>query len=168
MIDAHLPQTDIYSPAARQTPSKMAKAKGRSARTLTVGPYRAEVIRVIDADTLEVAVDVWPGLRAEVSVRVRGIDAPETRTTCKAEKRLGERAAEWVRRFYPPGALLRVERVERGSFAGRVIADVARWRSDRWLDLAGELLDRDFALPFRRGQQAIPWCLIATEREAAE
>jgi len=39
MIDAHLSQTDIYPPAARQGPSKLATAKGRSNRTLTEYPY---------------------------------------------------------------------------------------------------------------------------------
>jgi endonuclease YncB( thermonuclease family) len=150
------------APRAGADPNPLLDPEG-----LHVGPYRAEVIRVIDADTLEMAIDVWPGISVDVSVRVRGVDAPEIRTSCKAEKRLGERATAWVRERYPQGALVRVEHVERGSFAGRVVADVARWQDNRWVPLAGELLDRRFAEPYRVAQAPVPWCLIATEREAA-
>jgi len=41
--------------------------------------YYATVVRVIDGDTLEVRVNLWPGLVAEYAVRVRDIDAPELR-----------------------------------------------------------------------------------------
>lgn len=41
------------------------------------GPVAAEVIRVIDGDTILVAAKPWPQQTMEVYVRLRGIDAPE-------------------------------------------------------------------------------------------
>ena len=39
------------------------------------GPYLAEVIRVIDGDTIKVKVAIWPTITVEVSARVLGVDA---------------------------------------------------------------------------------------------
>lgn len=128
--------------------------------------YYAEVVRVIDGDTLEVRVFLWPGLIAEYAVRVRGIDAPEIRGPgCEEERVLGEEAKAWVERFYKPGMFVRLENVDRDPFAGRVVADVARYRSDRWLALANELIDRQLAVEWEPTQDDPPWCLLAQTRE---
>lgn len=129
------------------------------------GPYRATVIRVIDADTIEVNVELWPDLLQTATIRVRGIDAPETRSTCESEKALGLEAKEWVEKMYTVGAVIRIEDVEHDSLS-RYVADVKRWRSDRWLPLTNELLERDFAEIWYPGQQDVPWCLISQERAA--
>lgn len=129
------------------------------------GPYRATVVRVIDADTIEVSVDLWPSLIQTATVRVRGIDAPETRSTCETEKALGIEAKEWVEKMYPVGEVIRIEDVEHDSLS-RYVAEVKRWRSDRWLPLDNELLEKDYAEIWYPGQQDIPWCLISQERAA--
>ena len=55
--------------------------------------YFATVERIIDGDTLEVRVDLWPGLQAINVLRVRGIDAPELRgAKCVEEKLRAEQA----------------------------------------------------------------------------
>ena len=41
------------------------------------GTHAAEVLRVIDGDTFEARVHVWPGIDITTRVRLRGIDAPE-------------------------------------------------------------------------------------------
>lgn len=123
--------------------------------------YHGEVVRVIDGDTLELRVDLWPGLVAEYAVRVRGIDAPELRRPgCREERALAEEARDWVRRHYPPGAAVRIGDVEYDVFAGRVVADLWRWRTDRWLRLADELEDRGYAVAWRPGEADVPWCLL--------
>ena len=47
--------------------------------------YPAEVIRVIDGDTFEARVRVWPGLDVSTKVRLRNIDAPELHARCADE-----------------------------------------------------------------------------------
>ena len=41
------------------------------------GPFQAEVLRIIDGDTVVVRVHVWPGLFQTTRVRLRGFNAPE-------------------------------------------------------------------------------------------
>ena len=129
------------------------------------GPYMAEVLRVIDGDTIEVSVAIWPGLTVEISARLRGVDAPETfRPACLREDLMGRAARDFVERRYHPGDLIRLTDVERGDFAGRVIADIRRWRSDRWLSLAAELVDARLAWPWVPGYRPIDWCRLGRGR----
>src|SRR5450759_3535141 len=39
--------------------------------------HPAEVVRVLDGDTFEARVRIWPGMDVTTRVRLRGIDAPE-------------------------------------------------------------------------------------------
>ena len=47
--------------------------------------YPAEVIRIIDGDTFEARVRVWPGLDVDTKVRLRGVDAAELHARCASE-----------------------------------------------------------------------------------
>lgn len=47
--------------------------------------YPADVLRVIDGDTFEARVRVWPGLDVDTKVRLRGVDAPELHARCADE-----------------------------------------------------------------------------------
>jgi endonuclease YncB( thermonuclease family) len=127
--------------------------------------YYGRVVRVIDGDTLDVRVNLWPGLEAIYAVRVRGIDAPELRRTrCAAERQWGEEAKAQVAKLYPPGTEVRLEDVDYDSFGGRVVADVRRWRSDRWLYLSDELVERGLAEAWTPGMADIDWCALAVNR----
>ena len=127
------------------------------------GPYDATLIRVVDGDTLEMRVEVWPGLVAEVFVRVRGIDAPDVPNDGCAEGVAFEREVdEWVEATLA-GQRLRLEAVSKGSFAGRVVADVMRSPGERWFSLGDALLRRGYAVPFEEGADP-PWCLLARTR----
>lgn len=127
--------------------------------------YYAEVVRIIDGDTLDVRVDLWPGLQAIYAVRVRGIDAPELRrSACEAERLWAEDARAQVARLYDIGTRVRLEDVEYDAFAGRVVADVRRWRSDRWIYLADELVERDLAEAWTPDMPDIDWCLLSSQR----
>lgn len=130
------------------------------------GPYRAEVVRVIDGDTIVVNVELWPDLTSEVSARVRGIDAPELSSSdCETAALLGQRAKGFVEDRYGPGDIVQLRDIGPDSFSGRVVADIRRWRSDRWLPLRKELLDSEppLAVEWEPGQSDVPWCLLTKE-----
>ena len=103
--------------------------------------YWAKVVRVIDGDSLVAQVDLWPGLTGQYHIRVRDIQAPEIRgyPDCPEVKIWGIEAKQTVETLYDVGSRIRIENVDLDSF-GRVLADVSRWRSDRWLYLKAELL----------------------------
>lgn len=48
----------------------------------------ATVVSVYDGDTFTVEARPWPGMTLRTSVRVRGVDTPEIRGKCQAEKDL--------------------------------------------------------------------------------
>src|SRR5262245_48629002 len=54
--------------------------------------YAADLLRVLDGDTFEARVHVWPGLAVTTRVRLRGIDAPELHARCPQERSKAEAA----------------------------------------------------------------------------
>ena len=56
------------------------------------GPIRADVIEVIDGDTLRVRARIWLGQQVEINVRLSDVDTPELRGQSR-------RSATW--RFAP-------------------------------------------------------------------
>jgi endonuclease YncB( thermonuclease family) len=57
------------------------------------GPIPAEVLEVVDGDTLTVRALIWLGQVVETNVRVDGIDTPEIRARCDRERKLAAEAA---------------------------------------------------------------------------
>ena len=55
------------------------------------GPVAAEILRIVDGDTLLVEATPWPQQRMEVYVRLRGIDTPELNASCPALRERAER-----------------------------------------------------------------------------
>jgi micrococcal nuclease len=70
---------------------------------LLPGPIPAEVVEVIDGDTLRVRAQVWIDLELETLVRLRGIDTPELRGQCEAEKARARAAKEALARLAAGG-----------------------------------------------------------------
>ena len=127
--------------------------------------YYAEVVRVIDGDTLDLRVDLWPGLQAIYAVRVRGIDAPELRRAgCEEQRIWAEEAKAQVAKLYDIGSRIKLENVEYDAYSGPVVADVRRGRSDRWIFLADEVVERGLAVAWTPDMADVPWCLLAQAR----
>ena len=130
----------------------LAPAAVHAAETLA-GPYRAEVERVVDGDTLAVRVAVWLGQELAVLVRIRGIDAPERRARCPRERELAEAAAAHMAALVGDEPVALTE-IAGGKFHGRVVADVAGADSG---DLAGAQLAAGLARPYDGGRRE-SWC----------
>lgn len=63
------------------------------------GPIQAEVVRVIDGDTLLVRARIWPGQTVETKVRLDGVNTPEKRGKCVQEKELAAEATAFMETF---------------------------------------------------------------------
>ena len=61
------------------------------------GQVATKVIKVYDGDTVTVEAYPWPGLEAKASVRVDGVDTPEIRGKCEAEKQKAIEARDYVK-----------------------------------------------------------------------
>lgn len=67
------------------------------------GPYSAEILRVIDGDTVEARVRIWLGQDVTVHIRLRGIDAPEMHGHCPGEREAAAAARDALARMLAVG-----------------------------------------------------------------
>lgn len=89
--------------------------------------YHATVVDHVDGDTLAVQIHVWPPsnlVLPRVLLRLRGIDTPEKRGKCQAERLAATHATQRVAELAPLNSPILIEDPETGTFAGRVIAQV--------------------------------------------
>ena len=93
-----------------------------AAAELVPGPLPAELIRVIDGDTIEVRAHLWLGLQLTTRVRLSDIDAPELDGGCPAERELAKTAREFLTETLSPSVTLRDVRPDK--YGGRVVAHV--------------------------------------------
>jgi endonuclease YncB( thermonuclease family) len=117
------------------------------------GPISAEVLKIVDGDTIKVRATIWVDQTVEVSVRLRGIDAPELyRPKCDAEKRLARIAKASVSTTSPVGSIVQLSNIKRDKYGGRVIASVS---TDDGETLASRLLAQGNAIAYGAPK---PWC----------
>jgi len=119
------------------------------------GPVSAEVIKVIDGDTIKVRATIWLDQTIIVSVRLRGIDAPELfRPKCPAEKTLARSAKASVASSSPVGSHVTLSQISRDKYGGRVVASVTTPDGET---LAERLLAQGQAIAMGAEK---PWCPV--------
>ena len=103
------------------------------------GPLPADLIRVIDGDTIEVRAHLWLGLELTTRVRLWGIDAPELDGGCPAERDLAKSARDFLAHNLSPTIVL--NDVRQDKYGGRVVARVLTVRGEDvgWLLVANRL-----------------------------
>ena len=120
----------------------------------TYGPYSAKVLRVIDGDTIQVAVAIWPGLSQVTKLRLAGVNTPEKRgKVSDCEKRAGRAATAFTQDFLRGARIVTVSGVRPGKYAGRMLGSIQA--DGKHLERA--LLDAGHARPYRGGRRQ-PWC----------
>ena len=98
------------------------------------GIYEAEVLRVIDGDTIDAKVKLGLGVFVERRLRFFGVDAPETRTLDKDEKRRGNLVKRKLRRIIGEAEKITIHDKGTGKFGRRlaVVYIEGRKRSLNW------------------------------------
>jgi len=95
-----------------------------AARNEIDGPVSAEIIRVIDGDTLLVAATPWPQQTMEVYVRIRGIDAPEMHSKCPEVRRAGREARHALEQMTSGVTGIKLTDISGDKYFGRILANV--------------------------------------------
>ena len=131
--------------------SVLPAAAGRGA-TLD-GPVAAQVLRVIDGDTLLAEALIWPGQTLTVSIRIRGIYAPEIKGRCMGERLAAARAREGLAVLVADGSVS-LSNIGGGKYYGRVLADVA---TSGGKPVGPALLARALVRPYGGGRRQ-GWC----------
>lgn len=135
--EAHAPAPKIALPLGKTLP----------------GPFAAEVLDIIDGDTLEARVTVWIGQTIETRVRLRGIDAAEMSSECAEERALATVSRAALRRFTATDRIYLTD-VSRDKYGGRVVATVLSGTGD---SIGAMMLREGFAIAYDGGRRQ-PWC----------
>ena len=88
--------------------------------------YRAELVRVVDGDTVDLLIDLGFHLSTKQRVRLLGIDTPELRGGTEETKAAGQRARERVLEVLEGAEELSVQTEKTGKFGrwlGTIYAD---------------------------------------------
>jgi len=135
------------------------------------GPFPADIITVIDGDTIYARIFIWLDLFVHVKVRLQGVDTPELNGKCVQERELAQQAkafAEtWLAESHaaparpsdkrkasdkaPDNAIVLIN-VQYGKYAGRVVADIQNRQGE---SLSAALIEAGLARPY--GTPA-KWC----------
>lgn len=117
------------------------------------GPFHAEILSVIDGDTLEARVTVRLGQTVETRVRLRGIDAAEMSSECAEERDLARISQAALRRFVAAGPVYLAD-ITRDKYGGRVVATVL---DGTGTDVGTYMLREGYAIAYDGGRRQ-PWC----------
>jgi len=147
--------TPAVSAAAATVSGPLSAATGDHSARQRDAPasYSAEVIRVIDGDTFEARVRVWPGLIVDTKVRLRGIDAPELHARCSDELAKAQAARDALASILAEGGVT-ISQVGIDKYGGRVDAVAATQDTS---DVSAAMLSGGFARSYD-GRKRGTWC----------
>jgi micrococcal nuclease len=122
------------SGATNDTGAATAAPAGEAAGAATTGAGAATIDHVVDGDTVRVR---FPGRRGTESVRLIGIDTPETHGPGGLRECFGQEAAARTARLLPEGTEVRLVRDEEARDRyGRLLAYVYRSSDDLFVNLS--------------------------------
>jgi micrococcal nuclease len=127
-----------------------------SLRSIQIGgPVSAQVLRIVDGDTVEVSAYPWPQQRIDVLVRIRGIDAPELHGKCEGERVKALRAKNRLVEFLNDQPQVILTDISGDKYFGRVLANLGL--SDGQ-DAASVLILEGLVQPYDGGKKPAPQC----------
>ena len=115
--------------------------------------YWGQVTDVYDGDSLTAEIALWPGHYVQAKVRIRGIDAPEIRGKCEAERQQARLARDFLKQAIL-GQKIMLSDVAREKY-GRILASVSKADGKSVSEMmADEGLARRY-----QGKTRQSWCL---------
>jgi endonuclease YncB( thermonuclease family) len=115
--------------------------------------YRADVLRLLDGDTFEARVNLWPGLDTTTRVRLRGIGTPEMKARCPDERAKAEAARNALRTILDQ-VDVGISRVTLDKYGGRIDAEASTAATP---DVGAALLGAGLARCYSGGRRE-SWC----------
>ncbi len=116
------------------------------------GPIPAKIVSVYDGDTITVMAHIWLGQDVETKVRLDGIDTPEIKGKCDAEKMAAVKARDFLAELAGDAVTLRD--IHYGKYAGRVVASVP---TESGMDLVAALIAAGHGRAYSGGKRR-GWC----------
>lgn len=143
------PRAIVVFPTPTPLPSPTSTPEPTQVSTIVEGEYSVQIVRVLDGDTVEVEIEEVQvaGLKNQ-TVRIFGIDTPETRPTDDFEKACGEWSKSRASDFLSSdGQYILLTEFEDGGFS-RILGDI---RSPEGVVLSEFMLDEGLAVPYEGG-----------------
>jgi len=116
-----------------------------------IGVFAALVLSVTDGDTFRARIPVWDNVEVVTAVRIRGIDTPEIKGKCPAEKAAALEAKARLAQLL--NGQVQLLHVEPDKYFGRVDADV----TVNGQSVAAVLIAEGLARPYMGGARQ-GWC----------
>ena len=88
--------------------------------------YKARIIKIVDGDTIKCDIDLgFDIVMANQTIRLYGVDTPESRTSDKEEKYYGNISKQFLKDYCPKGTwiILRTHLDKKGKF-GRILGEL--------------------------------------------
>ena len=127
-----------------------AAGEARNGRTFVAGPVPAEIVRILDGDTVLVLAMPWPDQHVRVAVRLRGIDAPEMKAKCPGEREAAALARAALAELAGGSGEVALYNVSGGKYFGRVLADIV---TPAGIDIGPELMARGLVTAYDGGKR---------------
>jgi micrococcal nuclease len=112
--------------------------------------YHAKVINVVDGDTIVVDIDLgFNVVLSNQSVRLLGVDTPESRTSDKIEKVFGLASKEYAKEFVEnckKQIILRTHKSDDSEKFGRLLGEIINPESKEVLNVS--LVEEGFAVKY--------------------
>lgn len=116
------------------------------------GPVPADVLEVIDGDTLAVDAHPWPSQTVTTRIRLIGVDAPEIHGHCESEISAALAAKEALREL--AGQHVFLSEIHPDKYAGRMDARVT---TPAGIDISLQLIEDGHGRPYDGGRRQ-GWC----------
>jgi micrococcal nuclease len=87
--------------------------------------YGAEVLNVVDGDTVDLRIDLGFDIHHKIRVRLYGVNTPESRTSNKQEKALGMKAKQFTKDWLTSHKWVFVNTIpDKNDKYGRILAKI--------------------------------------------
>jgi len=147
LAPSETPQTSIAAPHSDTVQLR---------RGSFAGPFEADLLRVVDGDTIEARVRIWFGQDITTLVRLRGIDATELHARCAEEARGANAARDYLITIAQQKTLV-LRDVDLDKYGGRILASVSLSDGSTMTDVSATMLANGLARPYQGGKRG-SWC----------
>jgi len=120
------------------------RGDGGDSVILSLYTYKAEVVRVIDGDTLVLNIDLGLNISITKHIRLLRVDTPELNSRVLEEREKAKLARDFVVERLPSGAEVIVKTYKSDSF-GRYLGEIYYSENGVQVNLSDLLLEHDLA-----------------------
>lgn len=118
----------------------------------------ARILYVIDGDTFRAVVKTMEGHGFETSIRVAGIDAPESKYgfECTAERQAGYAATKFAKTLLKKRQVVFLSEIRPDKYDGRIVAKVSLPDGRSFGEV---MLQAQHAIAYHGGRKRKVWCM---------